>query len=153
MIHSFLKRLEGFGDDDAVVFSNTTYSYRELLRQVGEWRGFLNAAEIAQGDVVALEGMSSAAMCAGLLALIERGAVVVPLTPLPPAKRADFIELAEVEVEITVAENGERESRRTGRRAEHELYDRLRRDERRRAWSCLLRGPRARQSAALDLPR
>jgi acyl-CoA synthetase (AMP-forming)/AMP-acid ligase II len=126
MIHSFLDRMKVFADADAVVFSDTTYSYRELLQQIDEWRGFLRHAEIAPGDVVALEGISSAAMCAGLLALIERGAVVVPLTPLPPAKRSDFVELAEVEVEITVAENGQREWRRTGRRAQHELYGRLR---------------------------
>ena len=123
---SFLDRLTLFGDADAVVFGGRTYSYKDLLRSVDDWRDFLVGHGIAAGDVVSIEGRSSVHMCAGLIALVERGAIVVPLTPLPPAKRQEFHEVAQIEVIIQVGDDGERTCERTGVRADHELYGRLR---------------------------
>src|SRR3981081_2499350 len=69
-------------------------------------------------------------MCAGLLSLIARGAVVVPLTRLPAAKRAEFFDIAQVEVVIEVDEQGGRRGRHTRRHADHALYRRLRSEAR-----------------------
>lgn len=124
---SFLDRLHQFEDTEAVVFNGSRYTYARLMADVAEWRAFLDEAGVSRGEVVALEGPSSPNACAGLLALVERDAIVVPLTALPGPKRAEFHEIAEVEVVITIGADGTgREAARTGRAAGHELYQQLR---------------------------
>lgn len=124
----FFERMHGFGAADAIVFDGRTHSYAELLESTARWESFLDEKEVRAGQVVALEGPSGVESCAGLLALIARGAVVVPMTPLPDAKRAEFHEIAEVEIAVTVggAPDGGHLLRPTGRTADHELYGRLR---------------------------
>lgn len=126
MSSSLIERMTRFGDTDAVVVDGVTHSYRELVRLVADWDAFLDTHRVRAGEVVTLEGATSALTCAGLLALAARGAVVVPLTPLPPAKRAEFLDVAAVEVVIRVDDAGGRACERTGRAASHELYERLR---------------------------
>lgn len=124
--HPFLRRLATFDDADAVVCDGQTYSYEYLLWLVDDWRGYLDRQEIQAGEVVTLEGSSSPQMCAGLLALIERGAIIVPLTTLPAAKRTEFLDIAQIEVVIEVDDEGRHRGGRTGRHADHELYRALR---------------------------
>ncbi|HEY5835744.1 class I adenylate-forming enzyme family protein [Streptomyces sp.] len=127
MSFSFLDRLHSFGDSEAIVFNGMRYSYARLTADVAEWREFLDREGVVRGEVVTLEGASSPMACAGLLALVERGTVVVPLTALPAPKRAEFHEIAEAEVVITIGADGSgRTAERTGRTAGHELYRRLR---------------------------
>jgi acyl-CoA synthetase (AMP-forming)/AMP-acid ligase II len=130
MSDSFLDRLKLFGASDAVVFGGATYSYEFLIDVVDDWRTYLTTQGVAAGDVVTLEGVSSLQTCAGLLALIDRGVVAIPLSVLPPAKRAEFLDVAQAEVLITVDEAGNRGFERTGRRADHDLYARLRQGDR-----------------------
>lgn len=124
--HPLLRRLATFGNADAVVFSAQTYSYEYLVGLVDDWRDYLDIRGVRAGDVVTLEGGCSPQVCAGLLALIERGAIIVPLTTLPAAKRAEFLDVAQVEVVIQVDDQGRHHCERTGRRAEHKLYNSLR---------------------------
>lgn len=127
MSTSFIGRLESFGDAEAIVFPGVRHTYADLLAAIAEWRTFLDREEIGPGDVVSVEGPSSPVACAGLLALMERGAVVVPMAPLPAPKRAEFHEVAQVGTIIETGEDGTgRTVRRTGRVADHELYERLR---------------------------
>ncbi|MFE3187049.1 class I adenylate-forming enzyme family protein [Streptomyces violascens] len=124
---ALLDRFESFGDADAIVFNGMHHSYRQLLDLVADWQDFLERHDVRAGQVVALEGVSSPEACGGLLALIERGAIIVPLAPLPAAKRAEFHEVAQVECIITLGvAGGDRHCERTGRSAEHDHYDRLR---------------------------
>lgn len=130
MTSSFLDRMKDFGDAEAIVFNHTRYSYAHLVQRTADWREFLDLNGVRAGQVVVLEGISSVEACAGLLALIERGAIVVPLTPLPAAKRAEFHEIAEVEAVVTIGADGTgRSFERTGRATEHELYTRLRAEQ------------------------
>ncbi|MCX4746053.1 fatty acid--CoA ligase family protein [Kitasatospora sp. NBC_01287] len=126
MTGSIIEKLSDFGTDEAVVFHDRTYTYQELAELAADWRRFLDEHEVRAGEVVTLEGAYSPQLCAGLLALIERGVVVVPLTVLPAAKRAEFLDVAQVETVITADGSGGRELSRTGQRAEHELYGQLR---------------------------
>ncbi|MFI9809384.1 class I adenylate-forming enzyme family protein [Streptomyces sp. NPDC052301] len=118
--------LEKYGTAEAVVFDGTTTTYAGLLEEVREWARFLDRQGVRPGDVVTLEGPCSPQSCAGLLALVERGVIVVPLTALPDAKRAEFLDVAEVETTIRLGRSGGRTLERTGRRAGHELYRGLR---------------------------
>src|SRR4051794_5875155 len=115
-----------FGDSEAVVFHDTTYTYPQLTALADDWRAFLHPHDIRRGEAVTPGGGCSPLLGAGLLALIERQVVVVPLTVLPDAKRAEFLDVAQVETVIPADGEGGRELRRTGRQAEHELYTQLR---------------------------
>ncbi|MEV0092289.1 fatty acid--CoA ligase family protein [Streptomyces sp. NPDC050738] len=127
MVDQFLERLSSFGDTEAIVYNSVRHTYADLVRSIADWRTFLDTHEVTAGEVVVLEGASSFQACAGLLALIERGTVVVPLTLLTAAKRTEFHEVAEVETVITIGADGtSRSLERTGRTADHELYTRLR---------------------------
>jgi acyl-coenzyme A synthetase/AMP-(fatty) acid ligase len=124
MLEQFLDRFATFGDADAVVQDAGTHSYADLVDLVARWDAVLEAHDVGAGEVVTLEGAHSAHACAGLLALARRGAIVVPLAALPPAKRSEFLEIAQVE---RVIEAGPAPApRRTGVRADHDLYARLR---------------------------
>ncbi|MGF1653825.1 MAG: class I adenylate-forming enzyme family protein [Actinomycetales bacterium] len=122
----FLPRLAGFGSAEAVVHNGVTTTYDDLLRMVEEWRQLLDRHEVRPGEVVTCEGAHSARACAGVLALVERRAIVVPLDTLPAAKRAEFLDVGQVEVVIRVDDAGDHDVTRTGRAADHELYGRLR---------------------------
>ncbi|SDL14315.1 class I adenylate-forming enzyme family protein [Streptomyces indicus] len=124
----FIERMHSFSSADAIIFDGTTHSYADLLEAISRWDSFLDAQDVRAGQVVALEGPSGVESCAGLLALMARGAIVVPLTPLPDAKRAEFHEIAQVEatIEVNSAPSERPQLRRTGRTAHHDLYRRLR---------------------------
>jgi acyl-CoA synthetase (AMP-forming)/AMP-acid ligase II len=121
----FLRRLERF-TGDAVVFHDTTVTYPALAELVDRWRKLLADNEVGAGEVVVLEGACSPTVCAGLLALIETGAIVVPLTALPDAKRREFLSISQAEVVLSVDDDGQVHAHRTDVRAGHELYGRLR---------------------------
>ncbi len=84
-----------WGDDPALVWNAATTSYAELLAQSSGWRKEFDARGVGQGSVVALEASFSPNACAALVALVQLGAVVVPLTPLMRAHRDKFLEIAE----------------------------------------------------------
>jgi acyl-CoA synthetase (AMP-forming)/AMP-acid ligase II len=87
-------------DDPAIIWSNHAYSYGDLLDQIATWREELAHAGVSAGSVVLLEGGFSPSACGLLLALIEIGAVAVPLTPQVRAQRQKFEEIAEVQVAV-----------------------------------------------------
>lgn len=84
------------------------FSYGWLLGRVQHWRTRLEAAAIMPGAVVALEGDYSPEVVALLLALIERGAILVPLTASVEAHKEEFKQIAEAQVVISFddGENG-----------------------------------------------
>lgn len=123
---AIVEQLAGHGDSEAVVFHGRGSSYRQLVEMVADWRRFLDEHDVAPGNAVALEGTYSPQLCAALLALIERRAIIVPLSTLPPAKRAEFLDIAEVEIVIEAGPTGGRDLVRTGVEAKHGLYGELR---------------------------
>jgi acyl-CoA synthetase (AMP-forming)/AMP-acid ligase II len=125
VIHPFLARLEGFGDAPAMITNGVTWDYASLCALVREWTADLDLYGVWPGDVVCLDAEYSPEACAGLLALIDRGAIVVPLSGVPDARRAEFFDVAQVESVITVA-GIERAFRTTGVYASHPLYEQLR---------------------------
>jgi acyl-CoA synthetase (AMP-forming)/AMP-acid ligase II len=129
MDQRFTDRLRAHGGAEAIVLPDGSFTYEQLLGLVEAWRPRLAEAGVGPGTVVALESAYSADACAALLALVDAEAIVVPLTGLPEAKRAEFHDIAEVEVVVTLggtAAAPERALARTGRAAGHELHRRLR---------------------------
>jgi acyl-CoA synthetase (AMP-forming)/AMP-acid ligase II len=118
--------LKLFPDADGVVFGGRDYSYADLRGEIDSWRSYLDECGVTSGNVVTLEGTWSFALCAALLTLMERRSSVVPLTPLPDAKRAEFLEIAQAEVIVRIEPDGTRHCELTGVKADHEHYQTLR---------------------------
>ena len=91
----FFERLAQWGDDTALVWKNTETSYAVLLELCKAWRTRFEEHGVKQGDVVALEGSFSPNACAALVALMDLGAISVPLTPLMRAQRDQSLGIAE----------------------------------------------------------
>ncbi|NTV99882.1 MAG: AMP-binding protein [Oscillochloris sp.] len=95
-----LERMAAHPDDPAIIWNDHTYNYGTLLARIAEWREELVRQKVGAGSVVLLEGGFSPGACSLLIALIEIGAVAVPLTPQIHVHRATFEEIAEVQVAI-----------------------------------------------------
>jgi len=111
---------------DAVVWQDEPFSYAWLLVAVGRWTDFLRNRALASGTVVSLEADFSPTSIALLLALVEHGAIIVPLTPSVEAKKPEFRDIAQVEATISIAGSDRAYLRKTGVAASHELFERLR---------------------------
>ena len=100
------ERLRGWGNRPAVIWRDEETTYAEFLTATDAWHRELDAAAVGAGQVVALEGDYSPRACALLLALIERAAVVVPLSGVTAAERAEFLDVAEVQAVVPPAHGG-----------------------------------------------
>jgi acyl-coenzyme A synthetase/AMP-(fatty) acid ligase len=102
-------------------------TFAELADSIGRWAERLGEEDVAQGTVVGLEGDFSPNSIALLLALAERGAIVVPHRSADPAGLEGRQELAQAEVLIRVDSVDGVLVEHTNREASHELYGELRR--------------------------
>lgn len=100
-----LERMSLWRDAPALIWFDQVTTYEELLQQVAYWQLQLDEQDIKTGQVVALCGDYSPKACALLLALIERNAIIVPLTEATQAHYQEFIEIAEIELVISFDQN------------------------------------------------
>ena len=78
------------GACDAIVWRNQTFSYDWLSERIARWRQETSAHNIAPGAVVAIEADFSPGAVALFLALVEHGAILVPLTSSLAAQAPSF---------------------------------------------------------------
>lgn len=87
---------------DAIIWRDQHITHGELLDLVAEAKQALDAYGLQPGRVVALEADYSPRTVAMLLAIIDRAAIVVPLTAAVRAERDEFLEIAEVQDRIMI---------------------------------------------------
>ena len=107
MIEWLFRRFREAGTRPAIVWRDRSYDYSWLSERVVAARAMLDAHGIAPGSVVALEGEYSPELCAMLLALVERRAILVPLSSAVEAAKPRFLATAEVQVIVRYAPSGE----------------------------------------------
>ncbi len=100
-IEWLIERMGQWRSDPALVWADRVITYGEMVDRVRFWQGQLAEQQVAPGQVVALRGDYTPQACALLLALIDRGVIVVPLTAAAEVHREEFMDIAEVEVVIT----------------------------------------------------
>jgi long-chain acyl-CoA synthetase len=113
-------------DSEAVVWRDQSFTYRELLERTNHWRGYLQENRIATGTVVAIEADFSPNAIALMLALIESGCIVVPLTSSVAAKKTEFMAIAGVEALVELDARDEARLSRFERSPANEILQRLR---------------------------
>jgi long-chain acyl-CoA synthetase len=95
-ISFLLEKFEASRDLEAVIWKNRSTTFQSLLELIEKTRQ--NLAGIPVGSLVALEAEFSPVSIAALLVLIEKNAVIAPMSRLLPEQvRTDYGALAEVE--------------------------------------------------------
>jgi acyl-coenzyme A synthetase/AMP-(fatty) acid ligase len=92
-------------DREAMVWNDQIYYYKNLLQKLDYWGQFLEEYNIMSGTVVALQADFSPNAAALMLAIVERNAIIVPLTKSVDAKKDEFLEIAQCEIEIILSES------------------------------------------------
>lgn len=88
-------KMRTYSGKEAIIWKDRPFTYDYLLEKKGLWANNLAENKVARGEVVIMEGDYSPDTCALLLALIENGNIVVPLTTASSANREEFIKIAE----------------------------------------------------------
>lgn len=99
-----LERMAQWRSEPALIWSDKVATYGDILNLVTEWESHLAKHNVTQGHVVALRGDYTPKACALLLALINRGAIVVPLTEAADIHREEFFDIAEVQLVVSFNE-------------------------------------------------
>lgn len=125
-IDFFLERFGQQGEKTAIVWKGRRYSYPHLLERVGYWKERLEEEGVEPGSVTVLEGDFSPEAVALLLALIDRGCIIVPLTPAVETKKPEFIDTARGQVNFIFDHDDHVTVEKLPYDGQHQLYDKLR---------------------------
>ena len=117
-------------DSDALVWRGEAYSYAFLQDALAESIAALEDADVRPGTVVGLEADFSPRSIAMLLALVDKGCVIVPLSSSVEAKKPEFRETAQIETTISIDEQDRLEFSDTGTVADQPILLRLKEEAR-----------------------
>ena len=123
---AFVDRLQSFRGREAMVWKNLAFRFDDLLTSLADRKREFVAAGLGRGSVVAIEGDFSPAAIAALLAVLDAGAIVVPLTASVESKKPEFRKIAEVEWIIRVGADDDCSLMPTDQPANHALIRQLR---------------------------
>ena len=125
-IDFLLERFETNQHQPAIIWSNSTITYGDLIEKYLSAQSFLKSNLVIEGSIVALNGDFTPNAIALLLALINNNNIIVPLNY--PIKDSEYqkYDIAEVEMEIAVNVITDAYTiRSTGTIAKHEYFSRL----------------------------
>ena len=120
-----IKVFEENKDKEAVVWKDKVYNYQWLLDRFYYWQDKIRIEKIKAGTVIILEADFSPNSVAFLLAFIEKGCILVPLTSSVEAKKPEFINIAQGEICFSINEKDEVEIKKLPNIANRELYNKL----------------------------
>jgi len=123
-----LDRMVANADRPALVRGGGVLTYGGLLDRVAAWGTEFDRAGVGRGQVLAIDGDFTSTAIGCLLAAMDRGAVVVPLTAaFGGAQREEFLEIAQVAATVTISEDDAwAMERRPGAGRDHPLLATLR---------------------------
>jgi long-chain acyl-CoA synthetase len=102
-VESMLEAFTTWPERTALVWRDNEVSYAQLLESIEAARTFQRLEAIGSGQVVALRGDFTPNTVAMLLALIERGCIIVPLNRVTPSEATERrLAIAQVEHVLTV---------------------------------------------------
>ena len=126
MIEFLLEVFKENKRDDAIVWAGQTYSYDWLYQHIQQWQNDLTVHHVAPGSVIILEADFSPNAVALFLALIEHNCILVPLTKSVESRKAEFIEIVQGEMRISIADDDSVIFDPLPNHGTHELYSVLR---------------------------
>lgn len=129
-IHFLFDQFKHNSNKNAILWRDRSYSYGWLTTRIDYWMREFEIQKIGKGQVVVLEADFSPNSIALFLSLIERKAIIVPLTPEKVAINSPFVSVAMGEMKIVVDLNDEVHFTKLPNTAVSDLYRRLREQER-----------------------
>jgi long-chain acyl-CoA synthetase len=99
-----LDYISEYGNANAVVYRNQTYTYNDLLEKINFWDKQFEA--IANGGVIGVESDFSLDSIALILSLIKRSFIIVPLDIKQKSKNDEKYLIAELNYLITIETDG-----------------------------------------------
>jgi acyl-CoA synthetase (AMP-forming)/AMP-acid ligase II len=114
MLDFLLDRFATAPEKPAMIWHDRVHTYGWLLERIREWGRELDARGVAPGTVFAVKGDYTPEVCALLLALIDRGAIIVPLSSAAEANAEQFLGIAESQAGIAFKPDGWEFFRREG---------------------------------------
>jgi acyl-coenzyme A synthetase/AMP-(fatty) acid ligase len=120
-----LERFERAAQAPALIWRDQVVSYEWLRAEVLRMGQVLAERGIPRGAVVSIEADFSPRATALLLALMDRGAVIVPLTSSVEEKKPEFRAIAEVEFSIEIDAQDAVHTTASGVEPAHPLIQRL----------------------------
>ena len=124
-IEFMFERFKASAAADAIVWRDRATSYGELLDLLEAARADLARNRVRPCSVVTLEADFSPRSIAFLLALVDHGCAVVPLTASVASKIEEFRKIAEAEYVVKIAADDRCEVTETGTQATHPLIARV----------------------------
>jgi long-chain acyl-CoA synthetase len=115
---------------DAIIWHDRPYSYGWMEEAVQEWLRRLETEAVPKNSIVSLEADFSPNAVALMLALIERGCIIVPLMQSMAAKKAECRQVAEVETVIQLDTEDRASIANLTNQPAHELLRGLKRAQR-----------------------
>jgi len=125
MLEFLLGKMQGAGDREAIVTPAETVSYAELLASHRQSLSWLREQNVSAGKVVSFDGDYSLISISFFLALAANQNIIVPLSKDSQANFDEFRQIAETEYDLSF-KSGKPLLTITGRQANHQLYNRLR---------------------------
>lgn len=125
-INWLFERMTQWGESPAIIWSDHVVNYAEMLDKVSNWKSIFEHYSIPRGSIVAICGDYTPNACALMLALIDQGMVVVPLSMAAELQWQEFIAIAEVEVVIYLDRDDNWRLEKTHVGATHPLLMQLR---------------------------
>ncbi len=126
----FIKVFQDNKKNDAIIWKGKTYTYDWLLTKYIYWQDVLQSDDIKSGTVVIIEADFSPNAVSLLLALIENGCIIVPITESVSAKKDEFVKIAEGEVLIKIDNNDNVKISELPNTSKHKLYKNLKDENR-----------------------
>ena len=121
LIKSFLKNSE----KQAIIWKNKAFTYKWLLNSYKFWLNELEKKSIPSGSIVVIEADFSPNAIALLLVLINKNAIIVPITESVRSKKDEFIQIAEAEIIIKVNKKDEIDIKTVNKKSNHQFYEEL----------------------------
>ncbi len=109
----------------ALIWNDKNYTYGYLLNTINDWRRQLEELNIYSNSVVSVSADFSPNTVALLLALIEWGCTVVPLTESVNTKREEYLATAKVDLDFSIDQDDRFIVKRFPKQDEHPLYKQL----------------------------
>jgi long-chain acyl-CoA synthetase len=97
-----VERLSEYGNREAVVRNDQSYSYHDLLQEYCRWKDFLTDQKVLQGEVVVIDSDFSLKAVSLLMALIENKNMIVPLANSNPEYYHEYLNITQADKVIKV---------------------------------------------------
>ena len=119
---TFLReRFKAAGERPAIIWQDREFSYAWMLAELQRVEAELESLGVPRGSIVSVEADFSPRSVALLLALMDRNAILVPLTTSVNEKKPEFREIAEVEWILSLDATDSVAAERTGCTPRHEI--------------------------------